>query len=47
MGTTVVGFGGWLFVSHFFECGNHWGAVAATGIDTSDFGFSGGTDNVF
>jgi hypothetical protein len=37
MGAAGVGFkggaGGWLFVSHFFKGGDHWGAVAATGID--------------
>ncbi len=43
MGAAVVGFeggaGGWLFVSHFFKGGDHRGAVAAAGIDASNFGF--------
>jgi hypothetical protein len=40
------GAGGWLFVSHFFEGGDHGGAVSAAGVDTADFGFSGGADDV-
>jgi hypothetical protein len=51
MGAAIVGFEGGagrrLFVSHFFKGGNHGGAVATAGIDAANFGFSGGTDDVF
>jgi hypothetical protein len=51
MGATVVGLEGgagrWLFVSHFFKGGDHRGAVTTAGIDASNFGFGGGTDDAF